>query len=280
MADEPVNTGIEENADGLAITPEGDGAQTPEPIIAITPEGDGEKTPEPIITADEHGEELPTVDDPNAMRAWIGRRDKRLRDEYDVKLKQTVDYVVQGIQQSQQQQVQPQPIPAQEDINLEDLDFINDPKGSFLKLFNNVAPAFATDYIPKYNAEYSAKMEQKANQVLSGIGFLAKNDPFLKDDSDRIIEIAKKLPFYGNADSTMEAKATFTEAQNILLREKMQKKINPLTGNKPATQPIGSISPTNPAKSVAPRVNLSQEVKNEGFKMGLTEEKMYELLKD
>lgn len=278
MTDEPVNTSIEENLDGLTITPTGDDGQPPEPIVTEPAISDVE---EPIIV-DEHEEPLPQIDDQNALRSWLGRRDKRTEEKFDAKLKQTVDSLVQGIaplikqaQQPPEVYQPPQPSPA---VNLEELDFINDANGSFKKLFDHYAPTFATNYIPQYNAEHFAKMEQKANQVLTGIDFLAKSDPLLKEDSERLVEIAKKLPFRENMDAVTAAKITFTEAQNILLREKMQKKINPLSGNKPVTKPIGSISPSAPGKQVVPKVNLSQEVKNEGFKMGFTEEEMYKFL--
>ena len=284
MADESINTSIEENQDGLAITPEGDGGQTPEPVVEETVIPETEETVETVIQ-DEHEEPLPQVTDQNALRSWLGRRDKRTEEKFDAKLKQTVDSLVLGIapllkdaQRRPDDYIPPTPPRV---ITAEELDFINDPVGSFNKLFQSAAPTFATDYIPKYNAEYSTRVAQKAGQILNGVEFLAKADPVVKEDSARIAEIARTLsvPNFDSIDVATATKIAFAEAQNILLREKMQKKVNPLAGNKPVTKPIGSLSPSAPGKQVQPRPAVSKEVMEQGMKMGLSEDKIYELLK-
>lgn len=270
--------------DGLAIEPD-DGGQTPqepvEPQEPIQEPVEPEEPQEPIEPeSDEHEDPMPQVQDPNAIRAWIGRREKRLSDSFDQKLNQIVGLITPFVQQ--QTQVQQQPTaPTQTNINIppEEIDFINDPVGTF----NKLAQSFTQNYIPQYNAQMQQQQAQKAQQILTGIEFLAKSDPLVKDESDKIIEIAKKVPVPANIaslDPTMAARMIFTEAQNIALREKVTKKINPLAGNKPTKQPIGSVTPTPPAKPHAPKVQLSDEILAVATKMGLTPEQAMEFLKD
>jgi hypothetical protein len=263
-----------------------------EPIVdeqTPTPEPQPEETEQPLpeaaVAEEEHEDQIPHDADENSMRAWIGRRDKRLRDEYDTKLKTTVEGLVQGlsplIQQAQQPPVQQSQIPTQPQINLnvnpEEIDFINDPVGAFTKL----ATAFVPQYVPQYNAQQTAQFAQKATQVINGVGVLAKNDPILKDDADKVIEIAKKLspPNFEMTDAATATKWAFTEAQNIFLREKVTKKVNPLSANKPVTQPIGSVTP-GAVKPSKPKPALSNDMLDVANKMGLTEEQAYKLLQE
>ena len=272
---EPVNT------DGLAITPD-DGGQTPEPIPEPEPTPELEPTPEPEPEPGEHEDPMPQTGDKIDIQAWIGRRDvareTKLRNEFDEKLNQLVGLVTPFIQQAQQQP-QGQPIQSQLNINPEEIDFINDPQGSF----NKMAQAFTNDYIPKYNQQVTQQQTQKATQIMQGIEFLAKNDPLAKDESDKIIEIAKKVQLPSNfatLDAQTASKMIFTEAQNINLREKVQKKINPLAGNRPVKQPIGSVTPSIPVRPVAAQPVLSNEILEVAAKMGLTPKEAMEYLKE
>ena len=277
-----LNPTADELNDGLA----GDGGQPPEteePKIEEPPAPTPPPSAEPVIE-DHTGEDpMPQGGDINSMRAWIGRRDKRLRDDYDLKLQQTVDSLIQGltplIQQSQQKPVEPKP---SVDINPDDIDFINDGVGSFKKLFNALAPQFATEYIPKFTNQQQAVLSEKAARVISGVTAMAKSDPVSKDDADRIVEIAKTLTIdnFDSIDAATATKLAYVQAQNIALRERMTKKTNPLDKNKPATQPIGTITPSTPANTAKPKVQLSSELADAASKMGLTVEQAMELLKE
>jgi hypothetical protein len=282
MPEETINQEPVSDNSGLAIAPDdgGDGGQTPqEPVVEPQDENLPEAASEPT-EPEEHDDPMPQAADPNAIRAWIGRREKRLTDNFDQKLNQLVGLITPLFQQTQQPQAMPQQpsMQIQTDIAPEDLDFINDPKGSFDKL----AESFANKFIPKYNADYSMKTAQKANQIINGISFLAKSDPLVKDDADRVVEIAKTLsvPNFDTIDANTATKWAYSEAQNRLLREKMQKKINPLQGNKPTKQPIGSVNPSAPSRQAAQKTNVSSEILDVANKMGLTEQQAIDLLKE
>lgn len=265
---------------GLTITPEGDGGQTP--IAEPEPQPEVQPEPEVQLEPGEHEDPMPQVDDPNALRAWVGRRDKKLREDYDQKLNQLVGLIQPLVQQQMQPQTAYQPAPAApsyQDIKPEDLDFINDPQGSFHKL----AERFATDFVPRYNQQFAQQQQQKATQVMTGIEFLAKNDPVIKDDATRILEIAKSIPVpqnFDQMDATTASRYIFTQAQNVALREKVQKKFNPLAGNKPVNKPIGTVAPSANSTPSKPKVSLSAELAAAAAQMGLTTEKAMELLKE
>lgn len=113
----------------------------------------------------------------------------------------------------------------------------------------------------------------RQQQYILQVGSLLDNDPILSQESQRdlgmevVAEIQKIVP---PADLPTSAAAQYVvaKAKEMVFSRKYMTKINPLEGRTPVSAPIGTVTPSAPPPSPTPKVNLTDDIRRWGKKMG------------
>lgn len=212
---------------------------------------------EPVVT--EPVVQEPTPSEPpledrimQKFQSWQGRRDAQLREEFQGQLNQVL------------QAVQARTAP-QEEVDTT-TQFLNDPTG------------FLDKYVDQKWSQKAAAETQKTQAFIQSAARIMDSDPDFADQKlgFEVIEKLKGIQVDPNLPPNVSADLAVTKAKAQVLAEKVRTKTNPLSGNKPVTAHIGTVTPGAAPSPTAPKVEISDEIRAYGKKIGLTDKEIEE----
>ena len=205
---------------------------------------------EPVVEPTPEPEPVMTL---QQVQSWVGRRDAQLRNEF----KEGISQILQAVQS--------RPTPGEEAPDAT-TQLLNDPEG------------FMSNFINKQKQVET----QKTQAFITSAARIFDSDPDFTDNKlgMEVIEQMKSIPMNHNLPPDVAADLVVSKAKAQVLAARVRTKTNPLAGNKPASVPLGTVSPSAAPSPAKPRVKVEDEVAAFGKRMGFSDDEIQAILKD
>jgi hypothetical protein len=263
--------GKQEMDDETLITPEPGQDQepepetNPEPTPEPTPEPEPEPTPAmPQLSQDEivrQAEERAF----QRMASWQGRRDKELFGALESLIESKMPKTAQP--QIQQTAIDPATL-------------LENPGAVLESVLRESVPRIFNEEISK-----RSQAETRFNQdLIRNAASVMDSDPLFSDKAlgnEVVQEIQKAITQIDrNLPPQVAAQLLVSSATASVFRKRATTKTNPLSANRPATGPIGTIAPPAAKKASTPTVKLSEEAMKLKKRFNYSDEDLARIFKD